>query len=311
MISKDKPCYTSVGGQAVMEGILMRGDKKTSLAVRMPDKSISTEYIERKNLRDKYKLFKLPIFRGIASLIDSLALGYKALSISTDKAFQDEEIQEELKAKENKKQSKVGIFLRDKLSTILMIVSSILGVGLAIVIFLMLPTWLYNLGQGFWGDSVVTRSIIEGVMRIIIFIAYVVICSQLKDIKRVFMYHGAEHKTIFCYEAHEPLTVENVKKYKRFHPRCGTSFLVILLIIGIIVGFFIPFSNPVIRSAVKLLCIPVIVGIGFELIRLCGKYDNKLTRAISAPGMWVQRITTKEPDDSMIEVAIEALKMII
>ena len=311
MSNKNKTCYTSIGGQAVMEGILMRGPKKTSLSVRMPDKSICTEYMKTNYLKDKYKIFKAPILRGIASLIDSLILGYKALSISTDKAFEDEEIQNEIKKKNKKEKGKISKFITDKMTAIIMVISSILGIALAIGIFLILPTWLYNLGQGFFGDSTVTRSVIEGIMRIIIFLVYIVICSQLNYIKRVFQYHGAEHKTIFCYEAQKPLTVENVKKYKRFHPRCGTSFLVILLILGIVVGFFIPFSNPFLRSAVKILCIPLIIGLGYELIRVCGKYDNTFTKIVSAPGLWVQRITTKEPDDKMIEVAIDALNAVI
>ena len=148
-------------------------------------------------------------------------------------------------------------------------------------------------------------------MRIFIFILYVVLCAFMPDIKRVFQYHGAEHKTIFCYEADEELTVENVRKHGRFHPRCGTSFMVIMLILGIVIGFFIPFENPFLRTGVKLLCIPIVVGVGYELIKFCGRHDNLLTKIISAPGKWMQRITVKEPDDSMIEVAIAAMKQVI
>ena len=148
-------------------------------------------------------------------------------------------------------------------------------------------------------------------MKIAIFIAYIAFCASLPDIKRVFQYHGAEHKTIFCYENEEELTVENVRKHQRFHPRCGTSFMVIMLLLGIIAGYFIPFTNPFVRTVAKLLCVPLLMGIGYELIRICGKYDNLFTRIISAPGMWMQRLTTKEPDDSMIEVAISAMKEVI
>ncbi len=148
-------------------------------------------------------------------------------------------------------------------------------------------------------------------MRFAIFIGYIALCASMPDMKRVFQYHGAEHKTIFCYENQEKLTVENVKRHQRFHPRCGTSFLVLMLLIGIFIGFFIPFSNPFVRTAVKILCIPLAVGIGYELIRYCGRNDNTLTHVISAPGLWMQRLTTREPDDGMMEVAISAIRAVI
>lgn len=307
LAKKNKPCYTSIGGQAVIEGILMRGPKKVSLCIRTPDGNVSTEKIKTSFLKDRYSIFKVPVLRGIGSFIDSMVLGYKALSVSADKSLEEEEIQQGQK----EEYGKFKKFMYEKLTTIVMVVASVLGVGLAIALFFMLPTWIYNLGQSFFGASAVTRSVVEGLMRIFIFIVYIVLCSHMKDIKRVFQYHGAEHKTIFCYEAKETLTIENVKKQSRFHPRCGTSFLIILLILGIIIGFFIPFTNPFVRSAVKILCIPLIVGFGFELIRICGKYDNLFTRIISAPGLWIQRITTKEPDKGMIEVAIKAISEVI
>ena len=157
----------------------------------------------------------------------------------------------------------------------------------------------------------VYRSVFEGVLRIALFLLYVVLCSRMNDMKRVFQYHGAEHKTIFCYENDEALTVENIRKYRRFHPRCGTSFMVIMLLLGIIIGLFIPIEEPILRSAVKILLLPISCGVGYELIKLCGKYDNLATRIIAAPGLWAQRITTKEPDDSMLEVAIAAMKPVI
>jgi uncharacterized protein YqhQ len=196
---------------------------------------------------------------------------------------------------------------------VIMTISSILGVLLAIGLFFFLPTWLFNLLRDHAAGEAISpwRSVIEGLMRILLFIGYIVVCSLLPDVRRVFQYHGAEHKTIFCYENKEELTVENVRHHSRFHPRCGTSFMVIMLLLGILIGFLIPFGNPFVRTFFKLLCIPVIVGIGYELIRICGRHDNLATRIISAPGMWMQRLTTKEPTDDMIEVAIASINAVI
>lgn len=309
-MSKEKTkIITSIGGQALIEGILMRGPQKMSLAVRKPDGSIYNEYMNNASIKDKSKLFKLPIFRGIIGFIDSMIIGYKALMISAEVSV-EEGSAEELSKAEKWINDKFG----DKIMGIIMSIASILGVALAVLLFLVFPTWLFNLISGRFDvlhNTVIYRSIFEGILRIIIFLAYVVLCSQLKDMRRVFQYHGAEHKTIFCYECDEELTVENVKKHIRFHPRCGTSFMFLMILVGIIIGFFIPFSNPFFRSLIKILCIPIIVGVGYELIKICGKYDNIVTRIISAPGLWIQRITTKEPDDDMIEIAITAMKAVI
>lgn len=297
---------TSIGGQALIEGIMMRGPKKTAVSVRLPDGSISTEVQKTKFLKDKYPIFGLPILRGIAGLIDSLSVGFRALNDSAEKSGLDEEGEP----------SKFDLWMEktfgDKLMKVIMGIATVLGVALAIGLFFFLPTWIFNLieqhapaGLESW------RAVIEGIMRILIFVGYIILCACLPDIHRVFQYHGAEHKTIFCYENEQELTVENVRQHKRFHPRCGTSFMILMLLIGIVVGFFIPFTNPFLRTAAKILCLPLVVGIGYELIRICGKYDNAVTRIIAAPGMWMQRITTKEPDDSMIEVAIEAMKAVI
>lgn len=300
---------TSIGGQALIEGIMMRGPKKTSVAVRTEDGSIYVEDLKVTSLSEKYKIFKLPFFRGIAGFIDSLMIGQKALAISAEKSVSEEEDEEP---------SKFSKFIEehfgDKFLNVIVGIASVLGVGIGILLFLFFPTWIFNVTLGqipALGETSFYRSIFEGVLRIVIFFLYILLCSQLKDIKRVFKYHGAEHKTIFCYEYGDELTVENVKKYKRFHPRCGTSFIVIMVLLGIFIGFFIPFKQAGIRLAIKLLCVPVLVAVGYELIRICGKYDNKLTRVISLPGVWMQRITTKEPDDDMIEVAIRAIKEVI
>lgn len=300
---------TSIGGQALIEGIMMRGPKKTSVAVRTEDGSIYVEDLKTECLANKYKIFKLPFLRGISGFIDSLAIGQKALTLSAEKSISGQKEEEP---------SGFSRFIEehfgDKFLNIIVVISSIFGIGIGVLLFLFFPTWIFNVTLGqipALGETSFYRSIFEGVLRIVIFFLYILLCSQMKEMKRVFKYHGAEHKTIFCYEYGDELTVENVKKYKRFHPRCGTSFIIIMVLLGIFIGFFIPFKQAGIRLLIKLLCVPVLVAVGYELIRICGKYDNKLTRVISMPGVWMQRITTKEPDDDMIEVAIRAIKEVI
>ncbi len=301
---------TSIGGQALIEGILMRGPKKTVTALRLPSGEIRLEEMETSYLRDKSAFWRIPLLRGISGFIDSLSVGYKALSLSADAAAEGEK----------EEPSKVDRWLErhfgEKVMNVLMGLAAVLGVLLAIGLFFFLPTLLWNGavflgGESLGGPLEAWRSVAEGCMRILLFILYILFCSHVPEIHRVFQYHGAEHKSIFCYENQEELTVENVRKYARFHPRCGTSFMTIMLFLGILIGFFIPFSNPFLRTGVKLLCIPVVVALGYECIRVCGKHDNWFTRILAAPGMWMQRITTKEPEDGMIEVAIAALKAVI
>lgn len=297
---------TTIGGQALMEGIMMVGPKRTTAAFCDEQGNITTEDIVAERLTKKYPILGKPFIRGIFSLVDTFRLGYKALSISADKMTDTGG--EELTGIDKWLEEHLG----DKITGIVMGIGSVLGVGLAIVLFFMLPTMLFNLLQGVVPANIAGwRSIFEGVLRIAIFLGYVLLVSMLPDIKRVFQYHGAEHKTIFCYEADLPLTVENVRVQKRFHPRCGTSFMVLMLLLGIIVGFFIPFSNPVLRTVVKLLCIPVIVNIGYEVQKACARHDNLLCHIITTPGLWMQRITVKEPDDKMIEAAIAAMEAVI
>ena len=307
---------TSIGGSALIEGIMMRGPKKTVVAVRTAPDKIETEELKVTTLREKYKFLRIPFIRGIAGMIDSLKLSYKSLMLSANKDIDSIEVEEE-------KMSKFEKWLNDKLGeklmNVIMTIASVLGVALAIVLFVWVPSLLYGLLQPLHPvfDSQLLRSTFEGVLRIVLFLGYIIIVSQMEDMKRVFMYHGAEHKTIFCYEADEELTVENVKKHKRFHPRCGTSFMIIMLLLGILIGLFVPsFSylgiwGTVLRSAIKILLLPVSVGLGFELIQLCGKHDNWFTKIIAAPGVWAQHITTREPDDSMIEIAIAAITPVI
>ena len=297
---------TSIGGQALIEGIMMRGPKKTVAAIRRAEGDIITKDFTE-TVKQRSRFFRLPFIRGVVGFVDSMRLGYKTLMYSAEACgLEDDEPESKF---DRWLEEKLG----DKLMTVLGAVAGVLGVGLAIVLFFWLPAFLFNLlpgagdaqGAGMW------RSVFEGVLRLLIMLGYMWLVSHMKDIRRVFEYHGAEHKTIFCYENLEELTVENVRRHRRFHPRCGTSFLVLMLLIGIIIGFFIKTPNPFIRTAIRLLLLPVTMGIGYELIKLCGRHDNWLTRIVAAPGLWMQRITTKEPDDSMIEVAICALKEVI
>ena len=308
---------TSIGGSALIEGIMMRGPKKTTVAVRTGKDEIYKEDVAYTTISSKGKFFRLPFIRGIVGLIDSMKLSYKSLAISADKAMGD--------AMEEEPESHFEKWLVDKfgekMMTVLMWFAGIVGVLLAVLLFFFLPSFLFDLSsnavpafQGDGKDVVFYKSVFEGILKIVIFLGYILLVSGMEDMKRVFMYHGAEHKTIFCYESDEELTVENVRKHTRFHPRCGTSFMVLMLVVGIIVGLFVPvapFGIPVLRPVIKILLLPISCGIGYELIKLCGKYDNLATRIIAAPGMWAQRITTKEPDDSMIEVAIAAIKEVI
>ncbi len=321
-MSKQTKKITSIGGSALIEGIMMRGPKRSTVCVRTGKDEIYSEDISITTIPEKVKLFKLPFFRGIAGLIDSMRLSYKSLMLSADKAIESAEIEEEPSKFEKWLDEKFG----DKLVKILMVIASVIGVAFAVGLFFFLPSFLFDLCSNFipafkideaaHNEEVVRlwKSVFEGILKIALFLGYIVIVSQMSDMKRVFMYHGAEHKTIFCYENDEELTVANVKKQTRFHPRCGTSFMVIMLILGIVVGLFVP-ANPFgigfLRPVFKILLIPITCGLGYELIKICGKHDNTFTRIIAAPGLWAQRITTKEPDESMIEVAIKAITAVI
>lgn len=307
---------TSIGGSALIEGIMMRGPKNTHLAVRVSEDKIETQAVEFNAITSKGKFFRLPFIRGLAGMIDSLRLSYKSLMISADKAISSVEVEEESMSKfERWLNDKLG----EKLMGIIMGIASVLGIGLALVLFFWLPSFLYGLIRPLNPifESFVLHSAFEAILKMALFLGYILLVSQMNDMKRVFMYHGAEHKTIFCYESDEELTVENIRKHSRFHPRCGTSFMIIMLILGFVVGLFVPeFAGmgvwgTVLRASIKILLLPISVGIGYELIKICGKHDNWLTRIIAAPGLWAQRITTKEPTDDMIEVAIAAVTPVI
>ena len=314
MANTNERKITSIGGSALIEGIMMRGPKRTTVAVRTGENEIHTEDLKFNTLASKSKFWRLPFIRGISGIVDSMRLSYKALSISADKALEAGEIEEEEPSKFEKwLLDKLG----DNLMKVVMVIATVLGVVLAVTLFFFVPSLLYDLLALLFPaikEVVLVKSVFEGVLKIALFLGSVVLCSRMEEMKRVFMYHGAEHKTIFCYEAGEELTVENIKKQSRFHPRCGTSFLVITLLIGIVLGLFIPaapFGISILRPVFKLILLPLMVGVGYEAIKLCGKYDNKFTRILATPGLWAQRITTQEPDDKMIEVAIEAMTAVI
>lgn len=298
---------TSIGGQALLEGIMMRGPKTTAMAVRHVSGEMRMEEFPTKG-NDRPAILKKPFIRGIFNMIDSLTVGYQCLMRSAELSGMEEE---EKKAEEEKRRAKGKPEKKDGGDKWLMPIATVLAVVLSLGLFMYLPAqlykWIFPARQEAW----LLKSAFTGVIRIAIFVGYVWATSLMKDIRRTYMYHGAEHKTIFCYEKGLELTVENVRAQKRFHPRCGTSFLVLVLIVGILIGMFIHIENAVLYTLVKLLLIPLTVSVGYELIKLAGKYENLFTRIISAPGVWLQHVTTREPDDSMIECAIEAIKRVI
>lgn len=303
--------YTSIGGQALIEGIMMKSPEKSALCVRLPDGSIDTTYMNYVPLSKRYKFFKIPIIRGVTAFVESMIEGYKALMLSADKSgFTDLEEENKPKTEENEKKDSA-------LLNTVMIIGAVLGTMLAVVLFMYIPRLLVS-GIEMLFDVEVTskllRSLIEQFVKLAVFVGYVCLVSLMKDIKRVFMYHGAEHKTIFCYEKGLELTVENVRKQKRFHPRCGTSFMILMILVSVVFSTLLQIIFPGVYSIkwlwvlAKILMIPLICGAGYEVLKICGRYDNIITRIISAPGVWLQRATTKEPEDDMIEIAIAALK---
>ena len=307
---------TSVGGQALIEGIMMQGPKGAAMSVRLPDGTIDTEEKEFRHIRDKVKFLGFPVIRGCVNFVESMIFGYKCLMESAEKSgFEEIENSEENQSKLDKWLSE---HLSKKVMSVITGVASVLGVLLAFALFFFLPSkitdFFNNLASGALTNF---RALIEGIMRMIIFIAYIALVSLMKDIKRTFMYHGAEHKTIFCYEHGLELTVENVRKQSRFHPRCGTSFMFVMIIISVIISSIISVAFPYLRNniavwmIIKLLILPLVMGFGYEFIKYAGRHDNLLVKILSAPGLWMQRLTTKEPDDSMIEVGIAAFKAVI
>ena len=304
---------TSIGGQALIEGILMRGPEKQAIVVRDQEGKLVEKVEELRLIKDKHPILGVPLIRGTVNFLAAMVNGVKALMYSADFYPDDEAAQP----------SKFDLWLEQhlsskKLESAVVGLSVVLGVGMSILLFLVLPTFLTGAVLHFfpnfplWG-----RNVMEGLLKILIFLLYLFLCSRLKDIHRVFQYHGAEHKTIFCYEAGLPLTVENVRIQPRHHPRCGTSFLFVVIFVSILVSSVVfgiwPITNVWLRTLAHLILLPLVVGITYEFNRWVGRHvqDSRLAKILTAPGMWMQNFTTNEPDDSMIECAIRSLELVL
>lgn len=307
----DKKCV-SVGGQALMEGIMMNGPEGVAMALRLPNGKIETQLKHQKLLKEKYKFARIPFIRGPINFVEQMIYGYKCLMESAEKtaAIEDDGNPEDM--------SKLDRWLTNHfgptMMTVIGVISAVIAFGIGFLLFMWMPSFIADLILG-KGENSAWKPAIEGLMRIIIFIAYMYLVSLMKDIKRLFMYHGAEHKSIFCYENGLELTVENVKKQSRYHPRCGTSFIFLTLVLSILISTIVVLIFPGIRTykaiwmLVKILLLPLIMSVGYELIRYAGKHDNLFSKVSSAPGQWMQRITTKEPTDDIIEVGIASIKV--
>lgn len=301
-----------IGGQAVMEGVMMKNGDRYAVAVRKPDKDIEIKVVDYVSVGSRSAFFRIPIIRGVVNFVESLVIGVKTLMYSAT-FFDEEEPEDKAKADEDKhgrKSKEKSPEQKKREDDLTMIGTVAFSLVFAIALFMMLPAFIGELIDRVI-DNRILMSVIEGVLRLAIFLGYVAIISLMKDIQRVFMYHGAEHKTINCFEAGVPLTPENVKKYSRYHKRCGTSFLFIVMIISIIVFMFISADTAWLRLIIRLLLIPVIAGISYEFIMFAGRSDSKIANIMSVPGMWVQRLTTREPDLDMIEVAIKSVEAVI
>lgn len=289
----------TVGGQAVLEGVMMKSKDLVALSVRAEDGKINTEVEKFSSVRDKNKILNVPILRGIVNFVEMMILSVKTLNKSADMLGIEEE------------ETKFEKWLKEKLgksvASFAAAVGAVFGILLSVGLFFVLPAIISDFTDKFT-DIRIIKSLVDGISKILIFVAYIALVSLIPDMKRVFQYHGAEHKSIFCHESGLELTPENVKKQSRFHPRCGTSFLFVMMFIGILVSVLYIDLNIYIRIPVKLCVLPLIVGIGYEFIRYAGRHDNIIIRILSAPGLWVQRLTTKEPDMAQIEVAIASLK---
>ena len=306
-MTSDKKCKdfrTSIGGQALIEGIMMRGPSKIATVVRTKD-GLTTKVEELKLIKDKYPVLGFPFIRGVVNFGSSMSIGVRSLMYSA----------ELLPEEEQEPESKFDKWLDEKLGSkeaekVVITISVILGIGLSIGLFIILPTLLAGFLTNFVEDRIL-RNLIEGFMRITIFVSYLWLATRMSMMKRVWAYHGAEHKAIYCYEKGLPLTVDNVREQSSLHPRCGTSFLFVVMLTSILVFSFTSWDNIWVRVGLRLALLPIVVAISYEVIRFAGRYDNILTRVISAPGKLLQKLTTREPDDDMIEVAIEAITNVI
>ena len=300
---------TMCGGQALIEGIMMRGPKKQAVVVRRPDGELEVQEKDLKFIRDRYPILGWPLIRGVVNFGDSMYNGVTALMFSAEFFPEDEE--EEPSKLDQWLEKRLG---SEKAARIVTTLAVVLGIGMSIGLFFLLPT-LLGTAVTLVTPSMLARNLAESLLKIVIFVGYLAFCSQLGEMRRVFSYHGAEHKTIFCYEAGLPLTVENVRRQPRHHPRCGTSFLFMVIAISILVSTAVfaiwPVHNAFLRFLAHLAMLPVIVGVSYEFNRWAGRHDGPITRILVAPGLWLQNFTTFEPDDSMIEVGIRALELVL
>ncbi|CEN31911.1 DUF1385 domain-containing protein [Paraclostridium sordellii] len=293
----------AVGGQAVIEGVMMQSKDKRSIAVRKNDGEIVVKKNKIQSWISEKKIDKIPFIRGAFILIETMIEGIKSMNFSSEFFLEDDEEETSFDRFINK-------IFKDKASDAIIIISLVIGLALATLLFVVTPTLLGGLFSKVV-DNKIVLNLIEGITRIGILFIYIIVISRNSDIKRVFEYHGAEHKSIYCYENDLELTVENAKKFTTLHPRCGTNFLFIVMITSIILFSFFGWPNPLIRIIMRILCVPIVAGISYEIIKLLGKYDNKLTRFVAYPGMMLQKFTTREPDDKQLEVALEALKAVL
>ncbi len=303
-MKKVKSGSCGIGGQAVIEGVMMKNKEQYAVAVRKPDHTIEVMTDEYKTIAPNKKLTEIPFVRGVFNFIDSLVLGMKILSYSAS-FYEDEEESN----KEKRRESWVEKVLGERAESVFMGFGIFLSVLAAIGLFMILP-YIISAFVGRFIDSHGVIAILEGILRLTIFIGYVFLISLMKDIKRVYQYHGAEHKCISCIERGYPLTVDNVRKSSKEHKRCGTSFMLFVMVVSILFFFFIKVENPFLKMGLRVVLIPFIAGVSYEIIRLAGKTDNWIVNILSAPGLWLQRLTTKEPDDQMIEVAIAAVEKV-
>lgn len=321
-MSQEQPKHiTSIGGQAIIEGVMMMGPFKTAMAVRKPDGDITVE-VNENGTKKRNKFLKLPLVRGCVNFFSSMVVGMKALMFSAN--FID------IEDDEDEKPSKFDAWLErhfgDKIKDIVIYISLIISLFLSVGLFILLPTVITRFLEAVlmghtliptapaiasFAETRMFTSLVEGILRMAIFLVYLGLVGKMKDIQRVFEYHGAEHKTISCYESGEELTVENVKKHTRFHPRCGTSFLLFVMIVSILLFSLLPRTGIFLRVGMRLLLLPVVAGLSYEIIKLAGRSKNGCVRLLTKPGLWLQRLTTREPDDSQMEVAIESIKAVI
>ena len=306
---------TTIGGQALLEGILMRGPKKQAIVVRNQEGGLEIREEELKLIKERYPILGVPFIRGVVNFLDSMVKGVKALMWSAEFYPEEEEAQPSRLEQWIEKH-----FGSEALMKWVIAIAVLAGLGFAIALFIILPTLATSALLYFAPDAPMwLRNLLEGIIKLVIFFVYMILCSRLKEIHRTFQYHGAEHKTIFCYERGMDLTVENVRDMPRHHPRCGTSFLVVVIIIAVLascVVFALPgvrevAENPIIRILLHLAMLPIIVAVTYELNRFIGRHDNPITRVLAAPGLWMQNFTTFEPDESMLEVAIQALTLVL